>query len=149
MRAIRKKQRLPIGPIDLRMKTKIGREPFCLRRRDAPMAIAKKKGGGGRLAVFVANSQGDLARRHTAKEHVDLVAKAEILCALPHIKSNRGGALAGVPAVKLNHPVFERHSAERGAERLSINNLHIEPAFLNRNGVGGALHLPVPAGFPG
>jgi hypothetical protein len=71
------------------MESEVRRKPLCLRRRNAAGLIADDELRGGRLSVLVPNAQRNFMCGAAIEDHIDLVAKAEILCPLPDIEGKR------------------------------------------------------------
>src|SRR4030095_4272351 len=61
--AIGQSKLLPVGPIDLWMKTEVGRQPLDRRGVNAPCTIANFECSGGRRAQLLENTPGNLPRR--------------------------------------------------------------------------------------
>lgn len=119
---------LAVGAIDLRMKGEVGRESLGLRRVNALLLIANDKPRGGGPIVFIAHAQRDRVGGCATKQEVGLIAKTDVLSALADVERKLRLPLAGVAAVELDDPIFEFESAERGAERLCVEHLQLQPA---------------------
>ena len=104
--AARKANGLTIGPVNLRVKGKVGSSPFRLGWVNPPLLVANLKGGRSRLAVFIENFELDLVGRQAGKEKVRFIAEAEVLRALAYVKLELCLPFPTIPAVE-REVVFE------------------------------------------
>ena len=133
--ALRQLHTFAIGAVHLRMKRKVRREAFGLRGVHAPGGITNLKRGDGRFAVFILHAQRHRKRRRGGEEHVHLIAEAEVLRALPHVKGKLRLALTLVATVKLHDAVLHLQPAQRGGQRLLVEGLQIQPAIAQCGGI--------------
>src|SRR5215831_1892906 len=103
---------LTVGTIDLRLEEEIGREPFGGVGIEAVQAVADLEGRRRWPAVFIFDTQRDLAGGERRKQDRDVVAEADVLRALADVEADLGGALARVAATDFEDRVFEREAGE-------------------------------------
>ena len=122
---------LAIGAIDLRMEGEIGREPLApATDRRGPASSSMTKARSGRLAALVGDAQRDLG---STGERVNsmrrVVAKPDVLRALPDVDGDRRFALSGIAAVELKDAVLDLKPGERRRSSGGLSNAcEIEPA---------------------
>ena len=125
---------LAVAPVDLGMEEEVGGEPTALRRIDAALRVADQERGDGRAAVLVADLQRHGHRRGGAEEEIDVRAEAQVLGPLPDVEREFRLAGAGVPAVDLDDPVFERQAREGPVQGTFVEHPDIGPAIRDRPG---------------
>ncbi len=145
--SLRERERLAVGAIDLRVEEEVGGQALGLRRIDAAARVAHYEHPDRGAVVGLQHAQLHRRGRPGREQDVHLVAKAEILAALPHVEQQLALALARIARVKLQDAVFEFQAGEVRAQRLLGEHLDIQEAapHLALRGVGklagvGAAH---------
>src|SRR5207249_8547771 len=113
----RQQNHITIAPVNLRLKIKIRREPFGLRRKYMSRIVAENKARRRRLAVLVFDAQLDPNGGHYVEEHGRFAAKAKVLVCLADVKANRGLACSSLAAVDEGDSVFGLEPAKGGGHR--------------------------------
>ena len=141
---------LAIAPIDLPLKPEIRREPLGRRGVNAFGAIKDEQAGRGRLALFVADFQGDFAGRRGGEENGRLAAKTEVLRSLADVKLERGFALAGIARKERDDAVLEFETGKSRRQRGLVEKLDVEPKIgrIDRGGGCAARSEPAIARVP-
>jgi len=120
--------RLSVGAIDLRLEKEVGCETLGWIRIKTVQPVANNKRGHRRLAFLVAHSQLDGARGQCVEEHQDIVAKSDVLAALPYIEADLGRALPAIAARDLQDPVIERQPGKARAYRRLVIDGDLGPS---------------------
>ena len=126
--AIRQLQHFAIAAIDLRVEKEVRRMALDLAGVDAPGLVLDKQLGHAGFAIFIGDGERDLACGAAVEEHAGLIAKAEILRALPGVETENGLAFSRLAGVELDDAVLHAQPAERGLQRRGLKHLHVQPA---------------------
>src|SRR5262249_19677889 len=97
--ARRQSDGLAASAIDVRLKEQVGGDALGLRRMDVSLSVTQQQFGDCRSPIFIRDVQLHRYRRLHVKQNRYLTAKAKVLVALLHVKTNCRLALASLVAI--------------------------------------------------
>ena len=141
----RQQNHAAVAPVNLRLKIKIRREPFCLRRKHVSGLVAKNETRRSGLRVVVQNAQLDLDGGSNFKQDGRFAAKAKVLISLADLEPDRGFACSRFAAVDEGDRVFGSETAQVRRHRRVRIHLRLQESPRHRIGLRrllemGALH---------